>query len=76
MFVGICTTPKVKSLPNNVENNIFDKVNLLFFVLISPIINKKLAPINNRTKPPYTAVYRILIFACFVGNIKIHSGSL
>ena len=76
MFVGISTTPKVKSLPNNVENNIFDKVNLLFFVLISPIINKKLAPINNRIKLPYTAVYRILTFACFVGNNKIQSGSL
>ena len=70
---------KVKSLSNNVEDNICDRLNLLvfvFFVLISPIINKKLAPINNGIKLPYTAVNRILIFACFVRNNKMHLESL
>ena len=67
---------KVKSLSNNVEDNICDRLNLLVFVLISPIINKKLAPINNGIKLPYTAVNRILIFACFVRNNKIHLESL
>ena len=67
---------KVKSLSNNVEDNICDRLNLLVFVLISPIINKKLAPINNRIKLPYTAVNRILIFACFVRNNKMHLESL
>ena len=67
---------KVKSLSNNVEDNICDRLNLLVFVLISPIINKKLAPINNGIKLPYTAVNRILIFACFVRNNKMHLESL
>ena len=67
---------KVKSLSNNVEDNICDRLNLLVFVLISPIINKKLAPINNGIKFPYTAVNRILIFACFVRNNKMHLESL
>ena len=67
---------KVKSLLNNVEDNICDRLKLLVFVLISPIINKKLAPINNGIKLPYTAVNRILIFACFVRNNKMHLESL
>ena len=67
---------KVKSLSNNVEDNICDRLNLLVFVLISPIINKKLALINNGIKLPYTAVNRILIFACFVRNNKMHLESL
>ena len=76
VFEGICTTPKVKSLSNNVENNICEKESLLPFALISLIINKKLAPINNGIKLLYTAVNRILIFACFVPNNKRHLGSL
>ena len=48
--------PKVKSLTDNVENNICDEVNLLLYVLISLIINSKLAPTIKGIKLPYTAV--------------------
>ena len=58
--------PKVKSLTNNVENNICDEVNFFFVVLIRPRINNKLPPIINGIKLTYTAVNKILIFASFV----------
>ena len=73
IFDGICTTPKVKSLTNNVKNNTWEEFNLFRFVLIIPNINNKLATMISGIKLTYITVNTLFYtLVPFAWNNSVH----